>query len=91
MKKWQWTVIVGIVFSVIVAVFSVVNVEKVSVNYVFGTAEWPLVLVILGSVCMGGIIVGSIMGMRIFQLQKDLRSKGKITDSKKIEKNQTKI
>lgn len=73
MKKLQWYVILGIVFALIVAVFAVVNVDKVDVNYVFGTAHWPLILVILGSVAMGGIIVGSVMAVRIVTLTKQIK------------------
>lgn len=73
MKKLQWYVILGIVFAIIVAVFAVVNVDKVDVNYVFGTAHWPLILVILGSVAMGGVIVGSVMAVRIVTLTKQLK------------------
>lgn len=73
MKKLQWYVILGIVFALIVAVFAVVNVDKVDVNYVFGTAHWPLILVILGSVAMGGIIVGSVMAVRIVTLTKQMK------------------
>ena len=73
MKRLQWYVILGIVFALIVAIFAVVNVDKVDVNYVFGTAHWPLILVILGSVAMGGIIVGSVMVVRIVSLTKHLK------------------
>ncbi len=73
MKRLQWYVILGIVFALIVAIFAVVNVDKVDVNYVFGTAHWPLILVILGSVAMGGIIVGSVMAVRIISLNKRLK------------------
>jgi putative membrane protein len=79
MKKLQWLVILGIVFTVIVAVFAVVNVDDVAVNYVFGTAHWPLILVILGSVVMGGAIVGSALGVRILHLSKELKKLRKET------------
>ena len=74
MKKLQWYMILGIVFAIIVAVFAVVNVEKVDVNYVFGTAHWPLILVILGSVAMGGVIIGSVMAVRIVSLTRQIKN-----------------
>ncbi len=80
MKRLQWFVILGIVFTVIVAVFAVVNVDDVAVNYVFGTAHWPLILVILGSVVMGGVIVGSALAVRIIHLSKELKKLRKETD-----------
>ena len=54
--KIQWTFVVGLIFAIIVAVFATVNVESVPVNYIFGEARWPLILVILGSVLVGFII-----------------------------------
>ena len=54
--KIQWTFVIGLIFAIIVAIFATVNVESVPVNYVFGEASWPLILVILGSVLVGFII-----------------------------------
>src|SRR5579875_1432437 len=71
--KIQWSLILGIAFALIVAIFAVINVEPVSVNFLFGTAKWPLILVILGSVFMGGIIIGSVGLFRIFVLQREIK------------------
>lgn len=54
--KIQWTLVVGLIFAIIIAIFATVNVDSVPVNYVFGEARWPLILVILGSVLIGFII-----------------------------------
>lgn len=62
--KFQWTWLLGILFAIIIAVFSVMNVEAVPVNYVFGTAEWPLVLVILCSALLGAAISGFVAMFR---------------------------
>ncbi|WP_423407512.1 lipopolysaccharide assembly LapA domain-containing protein [Heyndrickxia sp. MSNUG] len=72
--KFQWTLLLGIAFALIVAVFAVINVEPVTVNYLFGEAKWPLILVILGSVLMGGIIVGSVGLFRMFVLQREVKT-----------------
>lgn len=72
--KFQWTLLLGIAFALIVAVFAVINVEPVIVNYLFGEAKWPLILVILGSVLMGGIIVGSVGLFRMFVLQREVKT-----------------
>lgn len=71
--RGQWGLIVGIIVIIIIAVFSVVNVDPVEVNYIIGTGDWPLVLVILGSVLMGGLIVGSVGIYRIFRLQQEIK------------------
>lgn len=84
--KFQWTMLFGILFALIVAIFAVINVEPVTVNYLFGQAEWPLILVILGSVFMGGMIIGSVGLVRIYGLQKTLRQLKKDLESCQAEK-----
>ena len=75
MKK-QWNLILALIVVLIIAVFSVINVDMVTVNYLFGKAEWPLILVIIGSVLLGAILVGSISMMKIYQLQRSLNRAG---------------
>ncbi|KKB34559.1 LapA family protein [Bacillus thermotolerans] len=68
--KNQTTLLLVILFALIVALFAVVNVNTVTVNYVFGQAEWPLVMVILFSVLMGGLISGLIGIFRTVSLKR---------------------
>ncbi|MFN2745104.1 MULTISPECIES: LapA family protein [unclassified Bacillus (in: firmicutes)] len=70
----QWTLISALIFTLIVAVFAVINVEPVTVDFLFGTAEWPLILVILVSVLMGALIIGSAGAFQIMRLKKELRT-----------------
>ncbi|EIA19673.1 LapA family protein [Listeria fleischmannii] len=55
--KNQWQVIVGIILAILIAVFAIINVESVQVNFLFAKLEWPLILVILGSVLIGCLII----------------------------------
>ncbi|MCQ6274813.1 DUF1049 domain-containing protein [Bacillus sp. V3B] len=71
--KFQWNLILALLFALIVAIFAVVNVEPVLVDYVFGTTELPLVLIILSSALLGGFIVGSIGLFRNFMLQRQVK------------------
>lgn len=70
----QWTLIAALIFTLIVAVFAVINVEPVKVDFLFGTAEWPLILVILVSVLMGALIIGSAGAFQIMRLKKELKA-----------------
>ena len=86
----QWTIIAGLIFTVIIALFSYLNLVKVPVNYYFGEANWPLIFVILGSTLIGVFISSCFSSIRMFQmqrkvnlLQKDLREK----ERKLAEKN----
>ncbi|MGE7945983.1 lipopolysaccharide assembly protein LapA domain-containing protein [Lysinibacillus sp. NPDC093688] len=74
--KRQWNLILAIIVVLIIAVFSVINVDKVTVNYLLGKAEWPLILVIIGSVLLGALLVGLISMMKIYQLQRALKKAG---------------
>lgn len=69
--KGQSYVIFAIIFVIIVAIFAVINVEPVEVDYLFGTGEAPLIFVILFSVLMGGIITAAVGILRVFRLQRE--------------------
>ncbi len=75
--KFQWTLLLGLFFALVVAIFAVINVDPVTVNFLFGTGDWPLILVILGSVLMGGIIIGSVGLFRLFVVQRRLTAASK--------------
>jgi putative membrane protein len=78
--KGQWGLILGLLAALMIAVFAVINVDVVQVNYLFGTAEWPLILVILGSVLMGSVMAGGLAIVRVLQLQHEVRRlKGRIS------------
>ncbi|MEK5230467.1 lipopolysaccharide assembly protein LapA domain-containing protein [Lysinibacillus sp. FSL K6-0232] len=72
MKK-EWNLILTLVVVLIIAAFSVINVDRVTVNYLFGEAEWPLILVIIGSVLLGALLGGLISMLKVYQLQKALK------------------
>jgi lipopolysaccharide assembly protein A len=71
--KGQWTLILAFIFALVIAAFAVINVEPVEVDYLFGTAMWPLILIILGSVLMGGFIVASVGLLRMITLQRQVK------------------
>lgn len=71
--RGQSAFIIGIVAAIIIAIFSVINVDPVPVNYMFGTSEWPLILVILGSVFLGAAVAGAMGMVRILRLQSEIK------------------
>ncbi|QGQ99086.1 DUF1049 domain-containing protein [Paenibacillus psychroresistens] len=71
--KTQWLLILALVFALVTAVFAVINVDSVQVNFLFSTTNIPLILVIVGSTLLGGIIVGIFGIVRQYQLQKKIR------------------
>lgn len=78
----QWAIIVGFIFTAVIALFSYLNLAEVPVNYYFGKVNCPLIIIILGSTLIGVVISGCFSSMRMFQLkhkvsllQKDLHEK----------------
>ncbi len=82
--KFQWTWLLGILFAIIIALFSVMNVDPVPVNYVFGTSEWPLVLVILGSALLGAAISGIIAAFRTVLAHRQIKELMKDNNTKEL-------
>lgn len=70
--KVQNFLIFALVFALIIAIFSVVNVDAVPVNFLFGQASIPLIIVIIASTLVGGIIVGAVGIFRQYSLQKEV-------------------
>lgn len=71
--KFQWNLILGLLFALIIAVFAVANVNSVKINYLFGYTEFPLILIIIGSALLGGLIVGMFGILRQYQLQRKIK------------------
>jgi lipopolysaccharide assembly protein A len=82
--KTQWSLLLALVFALLIALFAVLNVEPVKVDYYFGTAHWPLILIVLGSLLAGVIITAAIGEARIYRLKKDLKKVRKERDELKV-------
>ncbi|ANE49082.1 hypothetical protein SY83_20730 [Paenibacillus swuensis] len=72
--KTQWMLISVLIFALIIALFAVLNVDPVLINYAFGEAQVPLILVILGSALLGGLTVGLFGIVRQYKLQRRIRT-----------------
>ncbi|WP_020619932.1 LapA family protein [Paenibacillus daejeonensis] len=71
--KVQWLIISALVFAVITAIFAVINVDSVQVNFLFTTVETPLILVILISTLLGGLMVFLFSFVRQVQMQRRVK------------------
>ncbi|MBH5320002.1 DUF1049 domain-containing protein [Paenibacillus sp. GSMTC-2017] len=72
--KGQGMLISAFVFALVIAIFAVINVESVQVNFLFTKTTTPLILVILVSTLLGGLTVGLFGMIRIYKLQKTLKA-----------------
>ncbi|PZD97744.1 DUF1049 domain-containing protein [Paenibacillus sambharensis] len=69
----QWTIIAALLFALITAIFAVINIEPVEVNFWFTRTSLPLILVILISTLLGGLTVGLFGIIRQYRLQRRIR------------------
>lgn len=72
--KAQWAILLGLILAIVIAIFAVVNVDAVPVNYLFGEADWPLILVILGSALLGALVSGMFAIVRTFTLSRKVKA-----------------
>lgn len=54
--KNQGRLIAGLVLTLIVAVFAVLNVKSVAINFGFVTVHWPLILILIVVLLLGALI-----------------------------------
>lgn len=83
--KTQWFLILALLFALVIAIFAVINVEPVEVNFLYTTAQLPLILVILASALLSGLMVGLFGIIRQFRLQRTIRSLEKQVAELKME------
>ncbi len=82
--KSQWAVIVALLFSLLVAIFAIVNNEPVTINFLFATMETSAVLVILGSAAAGALIMGFLSLIRNIKVNAKTRElKEKVAELEK--------
>ncbi|KRE32570.1 LapA family protein [Paenibacillus sp. Soil522] len=71
--KGQGVLISALVFALLIAIFAVINVEPVQVNFLFTKATLPLILIILASTLLGGLTVGLLGLIRQIRLQRTVK------------------
>ncbi|WP_252502857.1 lipopolysaccharide assembly LapA domain-containing protein [Sporosarcina sp. Marseille-Q4943] len=82
--KMQWSLILSILFAIIIAVFAILNVESVQVNYLFGKAHLPLILVILFTALLGAAISGFMAMFRSIRSNRQINELKKEMTAKEI-------
>lgn len=70
----QKNVIITLVFAIFVALFALLNADKVPVNLVFTEIEISAALVILISACLGAIIVYSLEAVQKIKVKKQCKA-----------------
>ncbi len=81
----QAGVIIALIFSLIVAIFALLNNQPVSINYFFGKVEVSSVIIILGSAFSGALIVFLLGIYR--QIKLTVKVRGLNADIRELEKD----
>lgn len=82
--KMQWSLILSILIAIIIAVFAILNIESVQVNYLFGKANLPLILVILFTALLGAAISGFMAMFRAIHANRQINELKKEMTAKEI-------
>jgi putative membrane protein len=72
--KSQGILISALVFALLIAIFAVINVDSVEVNFLFTKTTLPLILVILASTLLGGLTVGLLGMIRQIRLKRTVKA-----------------
>lgn len=73
MKK-QWGTVLAIILVLLIALFAVLNVADVPVNFGFALVTWPLIMVILGSLFIGALITVLIATSTAYRTKKKIKN-----------------
>ncbi|WP_028609352.1 LapA family protein [Paenibacillus harenae] len=76
--KGQGGLVAALAFALLIAIFAVINVGSVEVNFLFTKATLPLILVILASTLLGGVtamLLGMIRQIRLNRTVKSLEKR----------------
>lgn len=82
--KQQWAIILSIIFAILIAVFAVLNVEAVKVNYLFGTSQLPLILIILFTALLGAAISGFMAMIKTVKMNRSISDLQKENTAKEL-------
>ena len=87
--KRQWATILAILLLAVVSLFAISNVDTVPVNFLFTVLNWPLVMVILGSLLIGALIAVLISMSSMYKNRKEIKeSKKELSEIKAMKKQE---
>ncbi|RYL93903.1 DUF1049 domain-containing protein [Sporolactobacillus sp. THM7-4] len=70
----QWGILLGLIFTLLIVLFSIANVDNVTFSFLLGQVRLPLILVIIGSVLLGALLISSFAFKRIHQQNREIRN-----------------
>ncbi|MFT8871495.1 MAG: LapA family protein [Sporolactobacillus sp.] len=80
MRK-QWNLLVALVLVLLIVLFSIANVDNVTVSFLFGHVRLPKVVFVIGSFLLGALLVGLFTYAKIYRQQRQIRQLQRELDS----------
>ncbi|GMA47213.1 lipopolysaccharide assembly LapA domain-containing protein [Tetragenococcus muriaticus] len=71
--KNQWRIILGLVLTLLIVLFAVMNNMDVPINFGFSQLSAPLVIIIIGSAFLGAIVIALVATSTIWQQRKEIK------------------
>ncbi|KAF1302937.1 DUF1049 domain-containing protein [Enterococcus saccharolyticus] len=71
--KNQWRIIIGLVLTLMIVIFAVLNNMNVPVNFGFSQFSAPLIIVIIGSAFLGAVVVALVATGTMWQQRREIK------------------
>ncbi|MGX7195225.1 LapA family protein [Enterococcus olivae] len=71
--KNQWRIILGLVLTLLIVIFAVMNTMTVNINFGFSEISAPLIVVVIGSAFIGAIIIVLVTTGTIWQQRREIK------------------
>ncbi|GEN91877.1 LapA family protein [Tetragenococcus koreensis] len=75
--KNQWRIILGLVLTLLIVLFAVMNNMDVPINFGFSQLSAPLVIIIIGSAFLGAVVIALVATSTIWQQRKEIKKLNK--------------
>ncbi|MFL2028219.1 LapA family protein [Loigolactobacillus zhaoyuanensis] len=83
--KNQWRLVLVLLLALVIVIFAVLNVAPVTVQFGFGSAKWPLIIVIIVSLLLGALVTVLVSTMSALGLRRQVKA---LTADKKQQETQ---
>lgn len=72
--KNQWRLVLVLLLALVIVIFALLNVAPVTVHFGFGTAKWPLIIVIIVSLLLGALVTVLVSTMSALGLRRQVKT-----------------
>ncbi|WP_313628177.1 LapA family protein [Enterococcus italicus] len=86
--KNQWRIILGLILTLVIVIFAILNNQQVAINFGFTAIQAPLIIVIIGAAFIGAVVIALVATSSYVKQNKELKTlrNQQITDDAVIEK-----